>query len=105
MSSRDWTNTDRMISDRLQSYWVAYAYNGSLNAPGLPRWPSFNNAPTLRCIWRQERPGTGVDSRSAQAVRHAAIALQRFLKGEARGDTRASAVEHVVFRRQHVLSS
>jgi hypothetical protein len=69
--TRDWTNTDRMISDRLQSYRVAYAYNGSLNAPGLPRWPSFNEAPTLRCIWA--------------TVRHAAIALQRFLKGEAQG--------------------
>jgi hypothetical protein len=34
--TRDWTNTGWMISDRLQSYRVAYAYNGSLNAPSLP---------------------------------------------------------------------
>jgi para-nitrobenzyl esterase len=40
--SRDWTNDDRMLSDRLQRYWVAYAYSGSPNAPGLARWPSFN---------------------------------------------------------------
>ncbi|CCE01034.1 carboxylesterase family protein [Bradyrhizobium sp. STM 3809] len=37
--SRDWTDADRLISDTLQSYWVAYAYAGSPNAPGLVNWP------------------------------------------------------------------
>jgi para-nitrobenzyl esterase len=40
--TRDWTNADRMLSDRMQSHWVAYAYSGSPNAPGLAHWPSFN---------------------------------------------------------------
>jgi para-nitrobenzyl esterase len=42
--SRDWTRADREVSDRLQSYWVAYAYGGSPNAPGLPRWPQLTAA-------------------------------------------------------------
>jgi para-nitrobenzyl esterase len=42
--SRDWTDADRQLSDRLQSYWVAYAYSGSPNAPGLPRWPQLDAA-------------------------------------------------------------
>ena len=42
--TRDWTAADRAISDRLQAYWVAFAYSGSPNAPGLPHWPSFTEA-------------------------------------------------------------
>jgi para-nitrobenzyl esterase len=37
--SRDWGQADRVISETLQSYWVAYAYAGSPNAPGLVNWP------------------------------------------------------------------
>jgi para-nitrobenzyl esterase len=40
--SRDWTDADRQLSDRLQSYWVAFAYAGSPNAPGMPRWPQLD---------------------------------------------------------------
>ena len=39
--SRDWTDADRKLSDRLQSCWVAFAYAGSPNAPGLPHWPQL----------------------------------------------------------------
>jgi para-nitrobenzyl esterase len=42
--NRDWTHADRMLSDTLQSYWVAFAYSGSPNAPGLVRWPLVNEA-------------------------------------------------------------
>jgi para-nitrobenzyl esterase len=56
--TRDWTNADRMIADRLQSYWVAYAYGGSPNAPGLPRWPSFNEAAdTIMYLGDKSGPG------------------------------------------------
>jgi len=42
--SRDWTDADRALSDTLQAHWVAFAYGGSPNAPGLARWPQFNEA-------------------------------------------------------------
>jgi para-nitrobenzyl esterase len=56
--SRDWTNTDRMLSDRMQSHWVAYAYSGSPNASGLARWPSFNEtAGTTMYLGDKTGPG------------------------------------------------
>jgi para-nitrobenzyl esterase len=42
--NRDWTGVDRAISENLQAYWVAYACTGSPNAPGLVRWPRFDEA-------------------------------------------------------------
>lgn len=42
--SRDWSNVDRALSETLQATWVAYAYGGSPNAPGLPHWPRLDEA-------------------------------------------------------------
>lgn len=42
--SRDWSNADRALSETLQATWVAYAYAGSPNAPGLPHWPRLDGA-------------------------------------------------------------
>jgi para-nitrobenzyl esterase len=42
--SRDWTSADRALSETLQAAWVAYAYGGSPNAPGLPHWPRLDQA-------------------------------------------------------------
>jgi para-nitrobenzyl esterase len=56
--NRDWTTADRMLSDRLQAYWVAYAYSGSPNAPGLPRWPSFRET-TDSTMYLGDRTGPG----------------------------------------------
>jgi para-nitrobenzyl esterase len=56
--TRDWTNTDRTLSDRMQSYWVAYAYSGSPNASGLVHWPSFNeSAGTTMYLGDKTGPG------------------------------------------------
>ncbi len=39
--TRAWTDADRELSDRMRSYWVAYAATGNPNAPGLPNWPRY----------------------------------------------------------------
>jgi len=56
--TRDWTNDDRVLSDRLQSYWVAYAYSGTPNAPGLARWPSFTET-TDTTMYLGDKTGPG----------------------------------------------
>jgi para-nitrobenzyl esterase len=40
--SRDWSHADRVLSDTLQSTWVAYAHSGSPNAAGLAHWPRLD---------------------------------------------------------------
>jgi para-nitrobenzyl esterase len=42
--SRDWSKADRTLSSTLQSTWIAYAYGGSPNAPGLAHWPRLDAA-------------------------------------------------------------
>jgi para-nitrobenzyl esterase len=56
--SRDWTSADRAISENLQAYWVAYAYGGSPNAPGLVRWPRFDEA-TDTTMYLGDKVGPG----------------------------------------------
>jgi para-nitrobenzyl esterase len=56
--TRDWTAADRTLSDRLQATWVAFAYGGSPNAAGLPRWPSFSEtAETTMYLGDKNSPG------------------------------------------------
>jgi carboxylesterase type B len=40
-TDRPWTDDDRMIADRMSSYWVNFAATGNPNGQGLPLWPAF----------------------------------------------------------------
>ena len=41
-ANRDYTDTDRKLSDILASYWVNLAATGNPNADGLPQWPAYD---------------------------------------------------------------
>jgi para-nitrobenzyl esterase len=39
-----WTSADRKLAGEISNYWVNFVKTGNPNAPGLPQWPSFDNA-------------------------------------------------------------
>ena len=41
-ANRDYTDTDRRLSDILASYWVNMAATGNPNSEGLPQWPAYD---------------------------------------------------------------
>ncbi len=41
----DYTDADRRLRDQMSAYWVNFARTGDPNAPGLPAWPTFAQAP------------------------------------------------------------
>jgi para-nitrobenzyl esterase len=41
-ANRDYTDTDRLLSDILASYWVNMAATGNPNSEGLPEWPAYD---------------------------------------------------------------
>src|SRR5262249_41373994 len=45
-----WTDTDRMLSDTLTSYWANFAANGDPNGKGLPVWPAFKEKTSERAM-------------------------------------------------------
>ena len=41
-ANRDYTDTDRRLSEILASYWVNMAATGNPNSDGLPAWPAYD---------------------------------------------------------------
>lgn len=39
---RPWTNEDRLLADKMISYWVNFANNGNPNGDDLPQWPEYD---------------------------------------------------------------
>jgi len=68
--NRPWQDADRVLADRMASYWVNFIMRGDPNGPGLPEWPS-DSEHILRL---------GVEPRADVALPadKAAVLLQRF---------------------------
>ena len=41
--ARNWTDSDRDLSDKMTSYWANFAASGNPNSKGLPVWPEFQS--------------------------------------------------------------
>jgi para-nitrobenzyl esterase len=68
--NRPWEDADRLLADRMASYWVNFITRGDPNGPGLPEWPS-DSEHILRL---------GVETRADVALPadKAAVLLHRF---------------------------
>jgi para-nitrobenzyl esterase len=43
-AARNWTDSDRALSETMTSYWVNFAATGDPNGKSLPAWPQFKGA-------------------------------------------------------------
>ena len=74
-ANRDYTDTDRRLSDILASYWVNMAATGNPNGEGLPEWPAYDPEADAALhigdaitVERGIRKGCGSSSSTAQGA-------------------------------------
>src|SRR5215467_1081547 len=62
-AARNWTDSDKALSETMSSYWVNFATAGDPNGKGLPVWPLFKAAPGNTMILGDKvEPGAPLDA-------------------------------------------
>jgi para-nitrobenzyl esterase len=56
-----WTETDRIASDRMQTYWTNFARTGNPNGPGVPAWPAYSAAGQWPVMYLDAKPVARAD--------------------------------------------
>jgi len=56
-------DTDRAISDAMQTYWTSFAKNGDPNDGRLPHWPRFNSSRRPYLQFKDRVPTSGENLR------------------------------------------
>ena len=57
---------DRALSDLMQQYWTNFAKTGDPNAPGLPKWPTYNSTGSWQVMHLDATPAAQADSLRAR---------------------------------------
>jgi len=47
IADRPWRDSDRLVAEYMQAYWINFASKGDPNGPGLPRWAPYNEKHNL----------------------------------------------------------
>src|SRR5215467_3756994 len=62
-AARNWTDSDKALSETMSSYWVNFATAGDPNGKGLPVWPQFKGAAGKTMILGDKvEPGAPLDA-------------------------------------------